>query len=210
MKRRSVLGLVAGASGLSTLALGSGAFSFLRTERELSVEVENDYDAYLKLEPLGDGYADYNEGERSRLSGSPNTIRFRFPSADEREANPNLGLGKNSVYRFLRDAGEGPEGTPGILEISNQGTNSITVYSEQFDSGGPSIGIFLVSDEGEPLDPDGTETELEGVSTLTEQEGATVDVGDSIRVGFEVDTHNVSDADQYHETISIVGTVGDN
>ena len=212
MRRRTMLGLVAGASGLSAFALGSGAFSTVRADRELTVTVENDFDAYLGLMPLGSGYADVNEGERSRLDGGPGAqVLFRFPAADERhdEKNPDLGLGRDSVYRFVRDAGEGPDGTAGLLEITNQGTNPVTIYSEQPDSSGPSVGIFLVDETGQPLGPDGSGTSLDAVDTLTEDEGVAVGVGESVRVGFEIDTHGVDDVGEYHETIRFVAEADD-
>ena len=204
MKRRNVIGLVAGASGLAALGIGSGAFSTVRADRELTVDVVRDHSAYLGLEPLGDGFADVNYGARSRVDDR--TVMFRFPSADELhpDKDPDLGLGRDSVYRFVRDAGEDPDGTNGLLEITNQGTNPVTVYSEQPDQEGPSVGIFLVDETGRPLDPDGSPTTLHAVPALTASWGVSLGVGEAVRVGFEIDTHGVDDPGTYHETIRLV------
>ncbi|WP_152419843.1 hypothetical protein [Natrialba hulunbeirensis] len=207
MKRRTVLGLFAGASGLSALSFGSGAFSFTRAERDLTVEVKKDNDAYLGLQQLGDGLDGLSEGERSRESGTPDTVRFRFPSHDEQDQNGDLGLGSDSTYRFIYDAGEGPDGVAGLLKITNQGTNSIEVRTEQPETDGPSVGLFPVNADGEPLNSDGSPTDLKTVKTLSEREdNEPLGVGEALRVGFEIDTSGVADVDRYDEILEITGS----
>lgn len=215
MNRRNVLGLIAGLSGATALSIGSGAFSYVRAERGLDVEVVSDKEAYLGLSQEG-------TGERSDEDGTPQTVNFSFPGDQERLAYPDKGLGTDSVYRFVNDAGEiseqtgeivEPEDTPGLLTISNQGTNTVGVYSQQPDTDGPAVGIFRVDpDDGTPLDNVGDPVpgdtygrKVRNATLLTEETPAPVDPGDAIRVGFEIDTHGVPPKLFEYETISIVG-----
>lgn len=171
MKRRQfVLGLGAVTASGATL-LGSGAFTSVSADRTISVETAQDSEAFLELDALG------LSGIRGGRSGAGNTVAFEFPSLAEQEeddVNPQnpQGLGRDSVYRFASDV----DGSNGLLQITNNGTQSVDVFAEQQTSGDvPEIDIFDV----------GTG------DLLTSGSPGTLDVGGELNVGFRIDTTGV-------------------
>lgn len=184
MNRRTVIAGLGSLTASSTLAVGTGAFTSVSAERSITIETAQDSDALLKLDALG-------EAERSRAG---NTVEFEFPSLREQERdelNPQnpQGLGTDSVYRFASDV----NGSNGLFRITNQGTQSIDVYSTQAGSTDsvPEVDIFAV-ENGEVLLPDDPYTEL--------------GTGESLRLGFEIDTSDVDVRDDpYEVTLQIVG-----
>lgn len=180
MRRRR---FIAGFGGLvaSTVTVGTGAFSSVEADRGVTVAVENDYDAYLGLEELG-------EGERSELDGG--VLKLNVPGDDEAEHNDSDpdGLGTNSVYRFDKDAGGDPG--DGLFAVTNQGTQPVALYSTQESTDGvPTVTIFDV--------------ETDDLLTAAAP-SPLLDTGETLRCGIEVDTHGVDSRDQaYDVTLSI-------
>lgn len=173
-----------GAAGIASLAVGTGAFNFANVERSVSVAVADDRNAFLKLTQRG-------SGERSEVDGNPDTLEFSIPGDDEGEypsGNPTdpAGLGRDSVYRFDQDAG-GDE--KGLFGITNQGTQPVEVYSTQPDTSGvPSVTVF----------------DVESDALLTESSpSASLDVGDQLLCGLQLDTHGVEVRNQEYD-ISVV------
>lgn len=180
MKRRTLLGAIGLLGSGAAFTVGSGAFGFVRTERDLTVAVEHDNDAYLSLRQLG-------SGQRSIEDSTPETVQFRFPGSQEAIDDPDLGLGSNSMYEFEFDSEE--DDVRGLLRVANQGTTAIDVYSE-FDSDSElNIELFDVTD------PDKTALRDDPV-TLTPLE-------DTVDLGFRIETFDV-ESDRYDETLTIV------
>lgn len=179
MKRRYILGTIGTALGGSSLAVGSGAFSFTRTEREFSVGVTNDNEAYLGLRQLG-------SGKRSVEDGTPEQVEFRFPGFEEQISDDDLGLGTDSVYEFLYDAEE--EDTEGLLHITNQGTNVVNVYSEHETASDLEIELFDIADSDR---------------TAMRDNPVELSPGDHVDVGFRIETFG-SDIGTHNETLAIV------
>lgn len=184
MKRRQfVLGLGAVTASGATL-LGSGAFTSVRADRTISVETAQDSEAFLELDALG-------EPERS-LAGD--TVEFEFPGPDEQDeddVNPQnpQGLGRDSVYRFASDV----DGSNGLLQITNSGTQSVDVFAEQKTSGDvPEIDIF----------------DVETGDLLTSGSPGTLDVEGELNVGFRIDTTGV-DTDDHDIDLTIVADAED-
>lgn len=180
MKRRDIIGLL-GTGIAGSLAVGTNAFNVSRVDRAITVGVEEDYDAYLQLEDLG-------EGERSELDGG--VLKLNIPGDDEDEFNDRNpeGVGTDSVYWFGRDA----DGTTneGLFKITNQGTESVEIYSSQPEvTDVPSVTIFDVETENQ----------------LTKDSPSTpVGVGESIKCGVRIDTHDVEVQDMsYDVTLTI-------
>ncbi|MEZ3145350.1 right-handed parallel beta-helix repeat-containing protein [Halobaculum sp. MBLA0143] len=106
MQRRKLLlgmGTAAGAAG----AVGSGAFTSVRAQRDVSVQVADDSDALLSLEP-GTG-----PNANAFATVSDGTVGLDFSSTD----TGGSGLGTDSTYRF-----------DGLLQVRNQGTQSIFLF----------------------------------------------------------------------------------
>ena len=180
MKRRTVLGTFGALSGSSALAIGSGAFSFVRTEREFTVKVENDNEAYLGLRQLG-------AGGRSVEVATPEEVRFELPGVFE--GSDGEGLGPDSIYEFDRDAEEDEEDTVGLLRIQNKGTNDVAVYSEHETTSPLEIELFdITNSKRTPLREDPEE----------------LSPGEHVDVGFRVKTFD-AELDNYVETLTIIG-----
>lgn len=184
MNRRTLIAGLGSLTASSAFAVSTGAFTSVSAQRSITVETAQDSDALLKLDALG-------EAERSRAG---DTVEFAFPSLREQErdgVNPQNpeGLGTDSVYRFASDI----NGSNGLFRITNQGTQSIDIYSIQTRStdGVPKVDIFEI-ESGDVLLPDDGYTGLE--------------TGKSIRLGFEIDTSNVDVYENpYVISLQIVG-----
>lgn len=110
MNRRRLLkltGLVAAGGGFS---LGTGAFTSVSAQRRVDVAVADDDSGYLALN-------DTSEIARSYDYGDPEEIAFAIPSLQEDTIGD--GVGQNSAYEFS-----------GLLEVTNQGDDSVIVWSE--------------------------------------------------------------------------------
>lgn len=178
MKRRTLLGTIAGIGGTGVLSLSTGAFSYVNTDRSMTVEVVDDPDAYLGLNEVGDGGRSAKDGGK---------LKFRFPGAFEWDATNADGLGSDSVYRFAKDA---KDETNGLFTVENRGTKPVRVFSSQSTTDDvPSVTVFDV-DTGELL------TE----NNPSQQIG----VGEKRWCGLEIDTHGVDVRDQmYRLTLTI-------
>lgn len=118
MKRRNLLGMVTSVFGAS-IAVGTGAFNTARADRKFSVEITNDTEAYLRLDPVEDTDSEGSILGRSNRPG--NQIEFRFPGYIEEDEGTTAGDGvaPDSEYYF-----------DGLVEVKNQGTNPIVVFTK--------------------------------------------------------------------------------
>lgn len=167
MKRRTLIAGVGSLVGGIGTVFGSSAFGFVRAERGLTIEIEDDPDAYLGIDTVSGGGRAVKDG---------GVIRMTFPGVFEWDYNPSnpQGVGLDSVYEFTNDA-EGDE--EGLVEITNQGTNDIEVYVEQVESDGPEIEFFNVTD-GER-------------TALGEENTVSLDVGEAFRIGVRIETFGI-------------------
>lgn len=188
MKRRKLILGTGAAAACGASLLGSGAFSSVEAERRVEVQVADDNEAFLALKQLGDGK--YNLGGRSIESETPEVVQFSFPGVGERFNDPELGLGKESVYEFDRDSGESQKTNPieGLLRITNQGTQVVGVYTEHESDSELEIELYDVTDSD---------------STALRDEPAVLNVGEKVDVGFRIRTFGV-ELGTYDETLTIV------
>lgn len=180
MKRRKILlGLSATVS--AGAAIGTGAFTSVSAERNVSVSVADDEDAFLKLEQRG-------SGRRSYEDGSMETVAFDIPGPDESDyggTDPE-GVGADSVYRFGEDAGHDEVG---LFSVENQGTQPVKVYATQNEESGPDVAMFNAK-TGSLLTEDSPSSPLE--------------IGEVLLCGLEIDTRGVSiQEDEYEQTLTI-------
>lgn len=179
MKRRTILGSVGVLASGSALAIGSEAFGVFRTDRDLTVEVTHDNDAYLGLRQLG-------AGTRSIEDGTPEKVEFSFPGLQERIDDPDLGLGRESTYEFVTDAEE--DDVQGLMRITNRGTNAIEAYSEHETKSELIVELFDVTD------PD---------RTALRDDPAELSPGEHVDVGFRIETSDAA-LGTYEEVLTIV------
>ena len=178
MRRRKLLlglGGLAGASGV----VGSGAFSSITANRDVTVSVADDTDAFLALRP-SDGP---NSAYVKDIADNGGLLALDFSETDEGAK----GLGTDSVYTF-----------DNVFTITNQGTQPVYVWgtfdggSENFTAGGDDTDIWLY--------PDGdSETKLRDNGDGVVQLG----VGDTVHVGVYVDTHDVTSDQTLAMTMTI-------
>ena len=170
MKRRK---FIAGAGGVSlggSGLIGSGAFSRTESNRQLSVQVAEDDNAYLGLEPCdslnGDNFVAKDEHGHIEIDMSPeNTV----PAGGE-------GINSNSES-FFDD----------VLQIRNQGKEKACVWIDadvHFDETSVPVIDFYV------IDDDGNQRSIRGV-----EQSVGLDVGQAFCVGIRTYTKNLSEGD---------------
>jgi hypothetical protein len=186
MKRRTFVGSLGALAAGGSAVLGTGAFTSVSASRSLTVEVADDNDALLALSELGEG----SDGKGGRSQKGGDTVSFSFPGVGRRLADPDLGLGTDSVYEFDRDSGEADAADPerGLLRVENRGTQPVDVHSEFPDSSQIDVELFDVSD------PD---------RTALRDDPAELGVGEFVDVGFRISTDG-ADIGTFDETLTVV------
>lgn len=150
--------------------MGSGAFSAVEANRSLTVEMETDKNAYLRMRPSDANFAevDPNNGQ----------VKFAF---DDDWATPGVegkGLGKNSVYEF-----------EGVLYLQNQGSRTVRVFGQYTDDAVEDIGLIQSTDVNSAEGGSG--------DLLTEENPSDpLEPGDEVEVGFVIDTSETSLGDK--------------
>jgi len=179
MKRRRLLTSLGTLASGTTLALGTGAFTSVSADRSVTVETTRDESALLALDDIGSGY-------RSREDDGE--VAFTFPSSKEKDlrGNLDLGLGRNSIYEFDGDIETKKQG---LLKITNQGTQSVEVYSRYQTESELEIELYDVTDSNK---------------TALRDNPVTLGVGEHVNVGFRIRTFD-ADIKTFNETLTIVG-----
>lgn len=118
MNRRTVLGTTIGGLA-SSLLVGSGALSNTRAERQLTAEIVDDSEAYLRIDAEATGIAGRSSEVDLDQNGRVATFRIPGPEDDLIAGTNPSGVGPNSEYWFDE-----------MAIIQNQGTNPIVVYSD--------------------------------------------------------------------------------
>ena len=167
MNRRKFIATLGTAAAGTTGAVGTGAFTSVSADRSVSVQVADDADAFLSMEPSSGPNGDYassNDGELVvQLDGSD-------------ETPPGDGVNDDAVTELFD-----------VFRIRNQGTQTIYLY---ITDSSPQVTFKLgrVS-RGNPIKDN-------PVSRLTPNEVVTVEGIDNavqVGVGLEVKIHLVVD-----------------
>lgn len=177
MKRRT---LMVGLGGLATsgaAVIGTGAFTSVEAERDINVDVVNDQESYITLEPVdadGEGVA---EGRVSEAQDDAFAL-----------VGENTGRLELNLTALNADA---ETVITGVFRIANQGAkDDVSVYIEQ-DGSNEDVLSFQAQD---------------GTSLDGENNGVELDVGDDLIVDIVADTDGVSPGDDIIDSITIVGT----
>jgi hypothetical protein len=186
--------------------IGTGAFTSVRAERSISVDVVEDDGAFLKLEPCHDsteevGGTDQTEYEddipesSDFVYQSSGTIRIDLTATgdDPRDGISGDGITKNSLWRF-----------PNAFQITNQGTQAVGVDLKLEDSSGdvpkvkdggnldghhidsndPAVVFYKGGDNDERFDSHSLDPDAAGSAHL--------ETGKSICIGFDIRTLGLS------------------
>ena len=178
MKRRNlILGLgsvsLAGAS-----VFGSGAFSSVQADRDVTVNVAGDDEAYLALEPAEGPNGDY-------ASIEDGTLALNFDGSAEGVD----GQGFNAEATTRVDE---------VFTITNQGTQTVGVYIEEFETTADGVDVAFLEQESDP------ETSIVGPESAVE-----LPVGEPVPVGVVVNARGSGPVSGVIEddTITIVAIV---
>ena len=121
-RRKFTIGLGALATG-SAAAVGSGAFTSVTADRDLTVEVADDSDAYLRLESMeGPNANEYvNEGD--------GILSIDIGAIDGDDGGDGVNQNATTVIRDL-------------FSIQNQGTQEVVVFADGFPEDDPRVSLF--------------------------------------------------------------------
>jgi hypothetical protein len=108
MNRRKFLATLGTAAAGTSAAVGTGAFTGVSADRSVSVEVADDADALLTMEPSSGPNGEYAE------TTGDGTIALAFTDTDA----GGTGLGTDSTYQF-----------DDVFRITNQGTQPVYVWA---------------------------------------------------------------------------------
>lgn len=178
-RRRFLVGLGGLTSGVGA-AVGSGAFASVDADRQVSVEVINDIEAYLRINELRTENEDGVVLGRSTQPGK--VTKFQFPGTfeDRDDLTRGDGLGTDSEYYF-----------DSLVEVGNQGTHPIVVFSEH--SGEISKISIYDSD-----DPDRT-------LLTSENSGQQLDEGETFDAGIHINTAGMETGKSAKGTLVLTG-----
>ncbi|AKH96612.1 DUF1102 domain-containing protein [Halanaeroarchaeum sulfurireducens] len=138
MKRRHYLIGIGSVVG-SSAAIGTGALTSVEATRDATVNVANENNAFLALEP-----ANSNHGKAFATQDSGNKIGLSFGDP----GNGGSGVGQRSVYDF-----------DDVLTVTNQGTQRIYFWVEFFKSDFDALYLYPNGDSSRKLN-DGTNSVL--------------------------------------------------
>lgn len=127
-RRKFLVGLGSLAAG-GAAAMGTGAFSRLEADRDISVEVVSDANAFLGVEQAAaTSDSNYNGGNEPYVEsqGSPSKIALNF---DDPSGVSGSGISDRGLWVFEH-----------LLTISNQGTQPVQIGIDFLDSNGNPVG----------------------------------------------------------------------
>ena len=156
----------------SAAAVGTGAFTSVEAERDVSVQVADDMNAYLGLQAEREEFLtdDSDDGQLGLDLGAP----------DNEDSDTGEGFNQEAITKV-----------EGVFSISNQGTQTVGVG---FNDTEDPIQNRNVTDEIEPID--GVTLKLQGETENFDPNGSDVSGavlesgGDPVLVDVEIDTLN--------------------
>lgn len=190
-RRKFMIGLGSAAAGSAAL-VGSGAFSAMTSgDRAVTVQVENDADAYLGLHPMGDAAGGLGDEEGNGWAADiddDGKLYLDFGSGDF-EMGPWNGAGVNpdSTYQFDR-----------VFGIANQGrvsgSTEDTIHAWISKNTMSRVSFYWEGDQS-PAD----------YGDDAEDVKATLPPGQYAKVGLEIDASGLDEGDEITGVIEISG-----
>ena len=142
MKRRTLIAAVGASLGGAGTLVGSGAFSFVRADRNVQTDVVVDKEAYLRLMPRDSNYVSHSTN---------GLLKFDFDGVFSEANGFGEGVGTDSAYRF-----------DDLFSARNQGTRDVRLYAEYDDDAMTDVRVFeyAPNPSDEPLTSDSPSTEI--------------------------------------------------
>ena len=196
MKRRKFL---AGASGVGlggSGLIGSGAFSAVESQRQVTIQLAEDTDAYLGLDACGTINGDNFVGTDGQGHLTVDISEHSDAANENRDVSePAEGVNSDSLTAF-----------DNVFRICNQGKEDACVWIdaevaegllEDNDTSLPTLDFYVLDDDGDPR------------SILGEENSVKLPVGECFCVGIRVFTRFLSAGDQIveDEEIRIIADV---
>ncbi|QZA88496.1 hypothetical protein K0C01_12055 [Salinarchaeum sp. IM2453] len=178
-RRNFILGLGASTAG-AVVTIGSGAFTSVEADREVSVEVVDDTDAYLSPVPLDDNGEvpdDPSDNDQLRVPGAQDEPYAQIDNDTGRLILTFGALNSEATTRISQ-----------VFRVTNEGDDEVGLW---FEVSGSSPDVVTFTDQdGNELN-DGSENAVD----LT--------VGESVDVDIEFDTSGVGPDDEIIDTITL-------
>ena len=175
MKRRTFIIGAASVTAGGAAAMGSGAFSSVEAERTVSVELNDDMEAYLGAKPLDDN------GEPANVGREP--IAQDDPYAVIHEETGRIVLAfdalNNDAETVISD----------VFRIRNQGTQEVGIFLEK-EGENPEVVEFYADDDRLDVDED---------------DAVRIEPGEHLDVTVEFDTFGIDPEDDIMHTLFING-----
>ena len=177
-RRKLIIGAAALATG-SAAALGTGAFSSVEAERNMSVEINDDTEAYLTAQPLDE------DGDPVLEGPEPNAQDTPYAVIDEDTGR--------LVLTFESLNADADTLVTEVFQVANEGTQEIGIFLEK--EGDNTGAVEFYDQDDNRLDVD-------------ESDAVRIDVGDSLNIDVEFDTHGVDPSESLMDTLLINGDAG--
>lgn len=177
-RRTAILGIGSLAIGGSA-AVSTSAFTNVEAERQAAVDVQNDENSYLALQPAdddGDPVSDPGSGNRS-----PEAHEEPYAVIDEATGRLQLNitaLNADATFTF-----------PNLFVVQNQGSQDVTVTFQQRGAE-PDVLTFFTKIGGEK-------------EQITESNGVNVEDGESFAVGVDADTFGIDPNESIIDTLVV-------
>lgn len=172
MKRRTAILGLGGLVASGGLAAGTGAFTSVEADRNMSVEVVDDTDAYLSPEPLNE------DGEPATSGPQPNAQEQPYARVDEDTGRLTL------IFDSLNPDAETI--VRKVFQVSNEGTQEVGVFFGK--EGEETSAVEFYDQDGNRLDVD-------------ENNAVRVGTGERIKVDIEFNTHGISSGTDVLDTL---------
>lgn len=165
MKRRHFLSLISTAAVGGSVAVGTGAFSNVQAQRDLSVNVAGDANAYLRIAP--------SDGPNGKYATGADDGALALDFTGSNENVPGSGINRDAVTYFDE-----------VFVVQNQGTQrvTLTVSPISFLEVEPGVALlFLIVPLDSPMFGDKPDFPADGADATGGLTKASLDVGDAAR-----------------------------
>ena len=164
-RRKFLIGAGSAAVGSSAI-IGSGAFTSVEAEREVSIEVAGDANAFLTItRARDDGGTAYPNAQEYVEVDDNGEVSLDFTNAEDTEGSSASGINQDAKTIF-----------DNLLDITNNGTQEVvlSVDSDLIASQGGFLGVYVEGEKGNPNDGGGLSNAESGQTvTLGPGESAT-------------------------------------
>jgi len=219
MNRRNVLiGLTAAATG-SSVVFGSGAFTQVEAERNITIRVSEDSSALLKLDAGSNVASVYNDGSTGELVIDTDELSDSGDTENNQGFNVNATAQIGSTENDLPDPGSATvsDSTNYAFKLTNQfdtvagSDNDSDEIDIEIDLSGLSAGDSTLNLIGTEYDGSNDSQDTDKIETLNTTSGSSstfegVPAGNAIYFAIQIDTGTGTDPADFDGTITFTAT----